>query len=91
VVERGQKYFRLDVGGRSEAVSVDRLKPHLGASPGCLTPATSTAAQERPASSCDFLSNGGSWRPRTTSRVTEAVGPAARGGSVEATENPPRV
>jgi hypothetical protein len=33
VVERGQKYFRLDVGGRSEAVSVDRLKPHLGDSP----------------------------------------------------------
>ena len=33
VIERGQKYFRLDVGGRSEAVSIDRLKPHLGGSP----------------------------------------------------------
>ncbi len=33
VVERGQKYFWLDVRGRSEAVSVDRLKPHLGGSP----------------------------------------------------------
>jgi hypothetical protein len=32
VLEKSQKYFRLDIGGRAEAVSVDRLKPHLGPS-----------------------------------------------------------
>jgi hypothetical protein len=32
VLEKNQKYFRLDIGGRAEAVSVDRLKPHLGPS-----------------------------------------------------------
>jgi hypothetical protein len=30
VLERGPKYFRLDIGGRSTAVTVDRLKPHTG-------------------------------------------------------------
>jgi hypothetical protein len=33
VVERGEKYFRLDMGGHTEAVSTDWLKPHLGSSP----------------------------------------------------------
>ena len=85
-------------GERPEVFPVGCRRPQRGrvggptqASPGCLTTATSTATQERPASSCEFLSSGGSWRPRTTSRVAEAVGPAARGGSVEVTENPPRV
>jgi hypothetical protein len=32
VLEKSQKYFRLDIGGQAEAVSVDRLKPHLGPS-----------------------------------------------------------
>jgi len=31
VVERGPKFFRIRLGGRVESVSVDRLKPHLGA------------------------------------------------------------
>jgi cleavage and polyadenylation specificity factor subunit 1 len=31
VVERGPKFFRLDIGGRTVSVSVDRLKPHTGA------------------------------------------------------------
>jgi transposase InsO family protein len=33
VLERGEKVFRLQVGDREEAVSVDRLKPHMGAEP----------------------------------------------------------
>jgi transposase InsO family protein len=31
VLEQGPKYFRLDIGGKDTAVSVDRLKPHTGA------------------------------------------------------------
>ena len=30
VLERGPKYFRLDIGGKSTADTVDRLKPHTG-------------------------------------------------------------
>ena len=30
VLSRGPKVFVLDLGGRSESVSVDRLKPYLG-------------------------------------------------------------
>ncbi len=33
VLERGEKVFRLQVGDREEAVSVDRLKLHTGAEP----------------------------------------------------------
>ncbi len=33
VLERGEKVFRLQVGDREEAVSLDRLKPHTGAEP----------------------------------------------------------
>jgi hypothetical protein len=33
VLRRSQKYFQLELGGRSKAVSVDRLKPHLGKAP----------------------------------------------------------
>ena len=32
VVDRGQKVFKLQVGDRVDTVSVDRLKPYLGAS-----------------------------------------------------------
>jgi hypothetical protein len=32
VVQPGQKYFIVDIGGRHESVSADRLKPHLGSS-----------------------------------------------------------
>jgi hypothetical protein len=84
VVERGQKYFRLDVGGRSEAMSVDRLK----ASPRQLPPATSKVAQERTASGSRLLCSHWNWRPRMTSRVAEARGPPL-GGVVWRTENPP--
>jgi hypothetical protein len=37
VLDRREKYFRVDIGGRAEAVSADRLKPHLG--PSGATPA----------------------------------------------------
>jgi hypothetical protein len=30
VVEEGEKSFRILVGGRTDSVSVDRLKPHVG-------------------------------------------------------------
>ena len=33
VLERGPKFFKLQLGPRQERVSVDRLKPHLGAAP----------------------------------------------------------
>jgi transposase InsO family protein len=33
VLEKSQKFFSLEVGGRTEVVSVDRLKPHLGKAP----------------------------------------------------------
>jgi hypothetical protein len=33
VLERSQKFLSLEVGGRTEVVSVDRLKPHLGKAP----------------------------------------------------------
>jgi transposase InsO family protein len=33
VLQRGSKVFRLQVGSREEDISVDRLKPHLGAAP----------------------------------------------------------
>jgi cleavage and polyadenylation specificity factor subunit 1 len=41
VLEQGPKYFRLDIGGKDVAVSVDRLKPHTGAA------ATTPAAPPR--------------------------------------------
>ncbi len=46
VLERGPKYFRLDIGGRSTAVTVDRLKPHTG------TAETAPAAPPRPRQQC---------------------------------------
>jgi transposase InsO family protein len=33
VLEKSQKFFSLEVGGRTEVVSMDRLKPHLGKAP----------------------------------------------------------
>ncbi len=30
VIRPGSKFFLIEVGGRQESVSVDRLKPHLG-------------------------------------------------------------
>jgi hypothetical protein len=45
VVRPGHKYFVVEVGGRQESVSVDRLKPHLGTSP---LPAASPPRRGRP-------------------------------------------
>ena len=33
VLARQAKFFKLEIGGRQETVSVDRLKPHLGLAP----------------------------------------------------------
>jgi hypothetical protein len=33
VIPPGNKYFLIEVGGRQETVSVDRLKPHSGSEP----------------------------------------------------------
>jgi hypothetical protein len=33
VLSRGAKVFQVDIGGRREVISVDRLKPHMGTSP----------------------------------------------------------
>jgi hypothetical protein len=33
VLSRGAKVFQVDIGGRREVISVDRLKPHLGSPP----------------------------------------------------------
>ena len=33
VIRAGQKVFVVDIGGRPQSVTVDRLKPHLGAAP----------------------------------------------------------
>jgi hypothetical protein len=30
VLDRREKFFKLEVGGQPEVISVDRLKPHLG-------------------------------------------------------------
>jgi hypothetical protein len=33
VIRRERKFFEVAVGGKSQIISVDRLKPHLGATP----------------------------------------------------------
>jgi hypothetical protein len=33
VISRGEKTFQVDIGGRAEVISADRLKPHLGQAP----------------------------------------------------------
>ncbi len=45
VIQPGYKYFLVEVGGRHESVSVDRLKPHTGTSP---VPVTSPPRRGRP-------------------------------------------
>ncbi len=30
VISKGEKTFHVDIGGRDEVISADRLKPHLG-------------------------------------------------------------
>ena len=48
VVERSPKVFKIDLGDRCDTVSVDRLKPHLGAAP--LLPATAPRRGRPPSS-----------------------------------------
>jgi hypothetical protein len=47
VTEKGPKFFRLDIGGKDTAVSVDRLKPHTGAA--ATTPAAAPRRGRPPA------------------------------------------
>ncbi len=47
VLASGPKVFRLQVGGREESVSIDRLKPHRGATP--VQPAQPPAKGRQPA------------------------------------------
>jgi hypothetical protein len=47
VVKRGDKFFSIKIGGRTEVVSVDRLKPHVGAAP--VTPAAPPVRGRPPA------------------------------------------
>jgi len=46
VIQRGAKTFKLEIGGRTETISVDRLKAHTGPSP--VSPAAA-ARRGRPA------------------------------------------
>jgi hypothetical protein len=59
VFSRGEKTFHVDIGGRDEVVSADRLKPHLCLSP--LQPAV-PPRQGRPPASSDG-GTGGRGRP----------------------------
>ncbi len=52
VLERTDKCFRLAVGSRKETVSIDRLKPHLGAGP---FTAALPAARGRPPTSAPVV------------------------------------
>jgi hypothetical protein len=54
VLRRGPKVFYVQIGGSEEAVSVDRLKPHLGG--GEITPAV-PARQGRPRSAAAATSS----------------------------------
>jgi len=79
VLDNGPKVFRIAVGGKTEVVSVDRLKPHLGAS--AVTPSR-PAARGRPPSNFQH-------RP---GRSTLAGGHVAGGKSTtERAGNPPGV
>jgi hypothetical protein len=48
VISRGEKTFHVDIGGRDEVISADRLKPHLGRAPAL--PATPPKRGRPPAS-----------------------------------------
>jgi hypothetical protein len=53
VLDRREKFFKLEVGGRPEVVSVDRLKPQLGTAP--------VMAASSPQPGCP--KGPGQWRP----------------------------
>ncbi len=59
VISRGEKTFRVDIGGRDEVISADRLKPHLGQAP--LQPASPPKRGRPPASPSGGV--GGRGRP----------------------------
>jgi hypothetical protein len=68
VISRGEKTFHVDIGGRDEVISADRLKLHLGQAP--VQPAD--PPKERQTSG---LPPWWGRRPRTASRVAVTGGP----------------
>jgi hypothetical protein len=60
VISRGEKTFHVDIGGRDEVISADRLKPHLGRAP--VLPATPPKRGRPPASPSGGI-GGGVWPP----------------------------
>jgi transposase InsO family protein len=68
VISRGEKTFHLDIGGRDEVISADRLKPHLGQAP--VQPASPPKRGRPPASPSGGV--GGRGRPPV---ITETGGP----------------
>ena len=86
VLEKGPKTFRLAVGDKMEAVSVDRLKPHLGLdSP---EPADPPRRGRPQVATCDESVAALTWAAVVAGRGRPAaqppVGPETRGGPVEA-------
>ncbi len=73
VVSRTPKYFVLDLGGRQETVTVDRLKPHLGHQP--MEPAVAPRRGRPPNVSSLFP-------------APDPLAPSLGGGTVEATRCP---
>jgi hypothetical protein len=69
VISMGEKTFHVDIGGRDEVISADRLKPHLGQQG---SGAAGLASQERQTSGLpQWLGR----RPRTASRDAVTRGP----------------
>jgi hypothetical protein len=68
VISRGEKTFHVDIGGRNEVISADRLKPHLGQAP--VQPASPPKRGRPPAPPQRW-----GRRPRTASRVAVTGGP----------------
>jgi hypothetical protein len=73
VLERAEKFFQLAVGGREETVSIDRLKPHLGAGP---FSAALPAARGRPPASATVV-----FQPQHSPAAATTGGPVAEENS----------
>ncbi len=73
MLQRGPKVFTLEVGGREEVVSVDRLKPYLGGE--AVSPAVPPRRGRPPSNSV------------ASSPAVDDL--EARGGSVEAEDGNP--
>jgi hypothetical protein len=72
VISRGEKTFHVDIGGRDEVISADRLKPYLGQAP--VQPASPSKRGRPPASPSNGV--GGRGRPP---ELAETGGPRSGG------------